>query len=150
MQTDRSYVAHEAARSASGDPVPTQGAKDGRTYVHAPYATWTEKFGAGAGLAYESFSAGGEEFDSIFSRAPNPSSEPKPWEESTAAPIWEGDSLAGPVGWTRAPLTNAPEYDSSTAIRAGWNSTLVQDDDNFLLADPSDVNFQDFQNSFFR
>lgn len=80
-------------------------------------------------------------------------SSPLPYDpEETKLPVWNagGRNDTPAFGWTRAPITNPPQYDSSTAISDDWKSTLVQDSDNFLLADPSDVEFQAFQNSFFR
>lgn len=127
-----------------------QGASDGRTYVHSPHVGGYERFGTGAHAAYESFSAGGEEFDWFATEQPKPTPYPKAWGGSSPSPLWDSDNLAGPLGWTRAPLTNPPEYDSSTAIKDGWQSTLVQDSDNFLLANPDDVTFQGFQDTFFR
>lgn len=125
----------------SGGPAALQGAADGRTFAPEPIVSARPS----RPRFFADFSAEGDE-----SFEAQPSNGPKAWSGATQAPLWNGDSIAGDPTWTRAPATNPPEYDSSTAIRAGWTSTLVQDSDNFLLAPADDVTFQDFQTSFFR
>jgi hypothetical protein len=149
-----SAPAHTSVRMPAHAPAPTQAVKDGRTLRTTPIVeprrerfAPLESFADYPATGDESF--GDDETFTIPPSTPRPTKKPGPWTPGTPSPLWHGDNLTGPLGYTPRPATNPPQYDGSTAILDKWNSTLVQDSDNFLLANADDVTFQKFQDAFF-